>query len=127
MPRIILWLTIELAIVGSDMQEVIGTAISFNLLSAGRYHAREPTSVPGWRKPGQAPPRIYVITPFPVGLVGIYFFRTCGSLSTQARALYHPWSPSWVSIYVQHNPHSPHPKLAKLFGFLTPQIWARLS
>ncbi|GAB1285086.1 Natural resistance-associated macrophage protein 1 [Apodemus speciosus] len=35
-PRIFLWLTIELAIVGSDMQEVIGTAISFNLLSAGR-------------------------------------------------------------------------------------------
>lgn len=36
-PRILLWLTIELAIVGSDMQEVIGTAISFNLLSAGRF------------------------------------------------------------------------------------------
>ncbi|XP_057617450.1 natural resistance-associated macrophage protein 1 isoform X2 [Chionomys nivalis] len=35
-PRTLLWLTIELAIVGSDMQEVIGTAISFNLLSAGR-------------------------------------------------------------------------------------------
>lgn len=36
-PRILLWLTIELAIVGSDMQEVIGTAIAFSLLSAGRY------------------------------------------------------------------------------------------
>uniref|UniRef100_F6WUH2 Natural resistance-associated macrophage protein 1 n=1 Tax=Equus caballus TaxID=9796 RepID=F6WUH2_HORSE len=36
LPRTILWLTIELAIVGSDMQEVIGTAIAFNLLSAGR-------------------------------------------------------------------------------------------
>ncbi|KAI4900058.1 hypothetical protein NFI96_019171 [Prochilodus magdalenae] len=35
-PRIILWLMIEVAIVGSDMQEVIGTAIAFNLLSAGR-------------------------------------------------------------------------------------------
>ncbi|KAL4841110.1 hypothetical protein H8958_019678 [Nasalis larvatus] len=35
-PRTLLWLTIELAIVGSDMQEVIGTAIAFNLLSAGR-------------------------------------------------------------------------------------------
>ncbi|XP_064142750.1 natural resistance-associated macrophage protein 1 isoform X4 [Loxodonta africana] len=35
-PRILLWLTIELAIVGSDMQEVIGTAIAFSLLSAGR-------------------------------------------------------------------------------------------
>ncbi|XP_055967596.1 natural resistance-associated macrophage protein 1 [Sorex fumeus] len=35
-PRILLWLTIELAIMGSDMQEVIGTAIALNLLSAGR-------------------------------------------------------------------------------------------
>ncbi|KAF3824149.1 hypothetical protein GH733_008434 [Mirounga leonina] len=35
-PRTLLWLTIELAIVGSDMQEVIGTAIAFSLLSAGR-------------------------------------------------------------------------------------------
>ncbi|XP_012657672.1 natural resistance-associated macrophage protein 1 isoform X3 [Otolemur garnettii] len=35
-PRTLLWLTMELAIVGSDMQEVIGTAIAFNLLSAGR-------------------------------------------------------------------------------------------
>uniref|UniRef100_A0A4X1UK70 Natural resistance-associated macrophage protein 1 n=1 Tax=Sus scrofa TaxID=9823 RepID=A0A4X1UK70_PIG len=34
-PRTLLWLTMELAIVGSDMQEVIGTAIAFNLLSAG--------------------------------------------------------------------------------------------
>uniref|UniRef100_A0A5F9D0U6 Natural resistance-associated macrophage protein 1 n=1 Tax=Oryctolagus cuniculus TaxID=9986 RepID=A0A5F9D0U6_RABIT len=35
-PRILLWLTMELAIVGSDMQEVISTAIAFNLLSARR-------------------------------------------------------------------------------------------
>nr|XP_014341279.1 PREDICTED: natural resistance-associated macrophage protein 2 [Latimeria chalumnae] len=35
-PRIILWLMVELAIIGSDMQEVIGSAIAFNLLSAGR-------------------------------------------------------------------------------------------
>ncbi|XP_013375328.1 PREDICTED: natural resistance-associated macrophage protein 1 isoform X3 [Chinchilla lanigera] len=35
-PRTLLWLTIELAIVGSDMQEVIGTAIALNLLSVGR-------------------------------------------------------------------------------------------
>ncbi|XP_042535181.1 natural resistance-associated macrophage protein 1 [Dipodomys spectabilis] len=35
-PRTLVWLTIELAIVGSDMQEVIGTAIAFNLLSDGR-------------------------------------------------------------------------------------------
>nr|XP_019597404.1 PREDICTED: natural resistance-associated macrophage protein 1 isoform X3 [Rhinolophus sinicus] len=35
-PRTLVWLTIELAIVGSDMQEVIGTAIAFSLLSAGR-------------------------------------------------------------------------------------------
>ncbi|XP_070824326.1 natural resistance-associated macrophage protein 2-like isoform X2 [Chaetodon trifascialis] len=35
-PRVILWLMVELAIIGSDMQEVIGCAIAFNLLSAGR-------------------------------------------------------------------------------------------
>ncbi|CAH8824977.1 unnamed protein product [Trichobilharzia szidati] len=33
--RIILWLMVEIAIIGSDMQEVIGTAIAINLLSAG--------------------------------------------------------------------------------------------
>uniref|UniRef100_A0AAY4D4B3 Solute carrier family 11 member 2 n=1 Tax=Denticeps clupeoides TaxID=299321 RepID=A0AAY4D4B3_9TELE len=35
-PRIILWMMVELAIIGSDMQEVIGCAIAFNLLSVGR-------------------------------------------------------------------------------------------
>lgn len=35
-PRIILWLMVETAIIGSDMQEVIGSAIAFNLLSGGR-------------------------------------------------------------------------------------------
>lgn len=35
-PRIVLWLMIELAIIGSDMQEVIGTAIAFYLLSLTR-------------------------------------------------------------------------------------------
>lgn len=35
-PRIILWIMIEIAIIGSDMQEVIGTAIAFFLLSNGR-------------------------------------------------------------------------------------------
>ncbi|KAM3621155.1 uncharacterized protein V6R79_006997 [Siganus canaliculatus] len=35
-PRVILWLMVELAIIGSDMQEVIGCAIAFNLLSVGR-------------------------------------------------------------------------------------------
>uniref|UniRef100_A0A5F8GN03 Solute carrier family 11 member 2 n=1 Tax=Monodelphis domestica TaxID=13616 RepID=A0A5F8GN03_MONDO len=35
-PRIILWLMVETAIIGSDMQEVIGSAIAINLLSAGR-------------------------------------------------------------------------------------------
>ncbi|KAM3877592.1 natural resistance-associated macrophage protein 2-like [Diretmus argenteus] len=35
-PRIILWLMVELAIIGSDMQEVIGCAIAFHLLSVGR-------------------------------------------------------------------------------------------
>ena len=34
-PRVILWLSIELAIIGGDMQEVIGTAIAFSLLSNG--------------------------------------------------------------------------------------------
>jgi len=32
-PRIILWLMVEVAIIGSDMQEVIGTAIAILLLS----------------------------------------------------------------------------------------------
>jgi len=32
-PRIVLWLMVEVAIIGSDMQEVIGTAIAFYLLS----------------------------------------------------------------------------------------------
>lgn len=32
-PRLILWIMIEIAIIGSDMQEVIGTAIALNLLS----------------------------------------------------------------------------------------------
>nr|XP_042698953.1 natural resistance-associated macrophage protein 1 isoform X2 [Chrysemys picta bellii] len=35
-PRVLLWFMIEIAIIGSDMQEVIGTAIAFSLLSAGR-------------------------------------------------------------------------------------------
>ncbi|PAA71775.1 hypothetical protein BOX15_Mlig002722g3, partial [Macrostomum lignano] len=34
-PRFLLWLMVEVAIVGSDMQEVIGTAIALNLLSNG--------------------------------------------------------------------------------------------
>lgn len=32
-PRLILWIMIEIAIIGSDMQEVIGTAIALYLLS----------------------------------------------------------------------------------------------
>lgn len=32
-PRLILWIMIEIAIIGSDMQEVIGTAIAIYLLS----------------------------------------------------------------------------------------------
>ncbi|XP_067125442.1 natural resistance-associated macrophage protein 2 isoform X1 [Centruroides vittatus] len=35
-PRYLLWIMIEIAIIGSDMQEVIGTAIAFFLLSSGR-------------------------------------------------------------------------------------------
>uniref|UniRef100_A0A915PXQ7 Uncharacterized protein n=1 Tax=Setaria digitata TaxID=48799 RepID=A0A915PXQ7_9BILA len=34
-PRLILWVMIEIAIIGSDMQEVIGTSIAFYLLSRG--------------------------------------------------------------------------------------------
>lgn len=36
LPRILLWIMVEIAIIGSDMQEVIGTAIAFNLLSNGK-------------------------------------------------------------------------------------------
>ena len=32
-PRYILWIMMEIAIIGSDMQEVIGTAIAFYLIS----------------------------------------------------------------------------------------------
>ncbi|XP_042191971.1 natural resistance-associated macrophage protein 1, partial [Callorhinchus milii] len=32
-PRLLLWMLMEIAIIGSDMQEVIGTAIAINLLS----------------------------------------------------------------------------------------------
>nr|ABR88148.1 putative divalent metal transporter 1 [Anopheles gambiae] len=35
-PRLILWLMVEVAIIGSDMQEVIGTAIAIYLLSSKR-------------------------------------------------------------------------------------------
>ncbi|KAI9548767.1 hypothetical protein NQZ68_003301 [Dissostichus eleginoides] len=35
-PRVLLWVMVELAIIGSDMQEVIGCAIALNLLSVGR-------------------------------------------------------------------------------------------
>lgn len=66
MPRTLLWLTIELAIVGSDMQEVIGTAIAFSLLSAGRYHPRGlPTpSVQAWEQPLLLPRALYFPAPF---------------------------------------------------------------
>lgn len=36
-PRIFVWLMMEVAIIGSDMQEVIGTAIALYLLSDKRY------------------------------------------------------------------------------------------
>lgn len=32
-PRLVLWIMVEVAIVGSDMQEVIGTSIALSLLS----------------------------------------------------------------------------------------------
>nr|XP_039254394.1 natural resistance-associated macrophage protein 2-like [Styela clava] len=34
-PRLILWIMVEIAIIGADMQEVIGSAIAFVLLSGG--------------------------------------------------------------------------------------------
>lgn len=36
LPRVLLWIMSEIAIIGSDMQEVIGTAISLYLLSNGK-------------------------------------------------------------------------------------------
>lgn len=33
-PRLILWIMVEIAVIGSDMQEVIGTAIAIYLLSS---------------------------------------------------------------------------------------------
>lgn len=36
-PRFFLWIMMEIAIIGSDMQEVIGTAISIYLLSNKMY------------------------------------------------------------------------------------------
>ena len=33
LPRLVLWIMVEVAIIGSDMQEVIGTAIAIYLLS----------------------------------------------------------------------------------------------
>lgn len=36
-PRLVLWLMVEVAIIGSDMQEVIGTAIAIYLLSNKAY------------------------------------------------------------------------------------------
>ncbi|XP_015789022.1 natural resistance-associated macrophage protein 2 [Tetranychus urticae] len=35
LPRILLWIMVEIAIIGSDMQEVIGTAIAINILTQG--------------------------------------------------------------------------------------------
>lgn len=36
-PRLVLWIMVEIAIIGSDMQEVIGTAIAIYLLSNKAY------------------------------------------------------------------------------------------
>ncbi|CAH1242248.1 SLC11A1 [Branchiostoma lanceolatum] len=35
-PRLALWIMMEIAIIGSDIQEVVGSAIAMNLLSAGK-------------------------------------------------------------------------------------------
>ena len=37
MPRIALWLMAEIAIIGSDIQEVIGSAIALRVLSQVRF------------------------------------------------------------------------------------------
>uniref|UniRef100_A0AAY4D572 Solute carrier family 11 member 2 n=1 Tax=Denticeps clupeoides TaxID=299321 RepID=A0AAY4D572_9TELE len=69
-PRIILWMMVELAIIGSDMQEVIGCAIAFNLLSVGR--------IPLWA--GQ-PHLLYgnptILHSFSVLFFNNYTFFTC--------------------------------------------------
>ena len=36
-PRLLLWIMTEIAIIGSDMQEVIGTAIALHLLTNQAY------------------------------------------------------------------------------------------
>lgn len=40
-PRLILWIMIEIAIIGSDMQEVIGTAIAIYILTAKTWVRRK--------------------------------------------------------------------------------------
>lgn len=35
-PRLMLWIFMELAIIGSDIQEVIGSAVAIELLSGGK-------------------------------------------------------------------------------------------
>ena len=37
-PRLLLWVMVEIAIIGSDMQEVIGTAFAFYLLTSRVCH-----------------------------------------------------------------------------------------
>lgn len=39
-PRIVLWIMTEIAIIGSDMQEVIGTALAIYMLSNKQYVSR---------------------------------------------------------------------------------------
>ena len=48
MPRILMWLMIEIAIIGCDIQEVIGSAIAISLLSKG--------AIPLWA--GEAEPAV---------------------------------------------------------------------
>lgn len=48
-PRILLWIMIEIAVVGSDMQEVIGTAIAIFLLSGGRMCGWPLTKYEWWK------------------------------------------------------------------------------
>lgn len=55
-PRVILWLMVELAIIGSDMQEVIGSAIAINLLSAGRWGLPSRSLSVGFQRQGENEP-----------------------------------------------------------------------
>jgi NRAMP (natural resistance-associated macrophage protein)-like metal ion transporter len=57
-PRYALWIMVEIAIIGSDMQEVIGTAIAFYLLSNKAYECLK--ILKGFRGTFALKPNIYL-------------------------------------------------------------------